>query len=320
MYDAKQQLHRALKTALAQYAETMGEGFPIMPILDVVNDPEFWAIAEVRGDAFHIQVSTGTSDCTAELWIAALADEDFCTSFGQAVGTDAETMVQISLVWLMLHELHHAQMGHFENLSLSRPSKTAGAGGFAVVERVAKQAEQSKPFTAELNLIFEMEADHDATEMLLDAYSSNQWGSLRIRVAAISAVMMLIERSGSSNGTTGMTHPKAATRMFQLLGHVIDMPMVAAQFDYDPKSTLTKLPSKDELDQFSKQVVLPAFFDAVSLSKIAAVQSITNDLGSATGFFHDVQIAKLRRDTDLNEFVTAGAQQWETLIQLKTKI
>ncbi|MGH1354528.1 MAG: hypothetical protein ACRBBS_05560 [Thalassovita sp.] len=54
MSDATQQLERALASALSQYAETMGEAFPIVPILDVIDDPKFWAVAEMNDDVFRI--------------------------------------------------------------------------------------------------------------------------------------------------------------------------------------------------------------------------------------------------------------------------
>lgn len=77
MPKAKQHLERALDTALAQYAETMGEAFPIMLSLDVVGDPDFWGLAELDDNVFRIRLSTGTVGSTAALWASAFADEDF---------------------------------------------------------------------------------------------------------------------------------------------------------------------------------------------------------------------------------------------------
>ncbi|WP_298261299.1 hypothetical protein [uncultured Litoreibacter sp.] len=65
--------------------------------------------------------------------------------------------------------------------------------------------------------------------MLIDAYSSDEWEYLRVQTAAISAVMMLIEREDAKNNYEHLSHPKAATRIFQLLGHVIEMPMIQAK-------------------------------------------------------------------------------------------
>jgi hypothetical protein len=319
MFEAKQQLEHALDAALAQYAETMAQAFPIVPILEVVDDPEFWAMAKIDGDIFRIQVSTGTADSTAKLWTSAFNDECFVASFGQAVGTDADAMMHISLIWLMLHEIHHFQMEHFDSQpqpNLPMASTTIEHG---LVKRTAKHSGTDPSSSAASSLILEMQADHDATEMLLDAYSSDEWLSLRARVASVSAVMMLIECSDSSNHSFDATHPKAATRIFQLLGHVIDMPMTPTHLEVrqSNKGQLQpdKLPENEEHIRFAAQVVVPAFFDAVSLARVATALSIIDDLGSASDFFHDVQVAKLANDQCMEEFNTSGAMQWAKLAQ-----
>ncbi|MGH1354527.1 MAG: hypothetical protein ACRBBS_05555 [Thalassovita sp.] len=238
-------------------------------------------------------------------------------SFGQAVSTDAEAKTHINLVWLMLHEMHHFQMGHFDNnLELNLPM-TGSDKEYGLVKRTAKHSETQTKAGAASGLILAMKADHDATEMLLDAYSSDEWISLRIRIAAISATMMLIERADSSNQTPVITHPKAATRIFQLLGHVIDMPLLAAHSKANQGSgglgPPADPPPHAERENYVAQVVVSAFFDAVSLAKFVAAGSITNDLGSATVFFQDIRTAKLVHNSGPSEFITAGARQWANL-------
>jgi hypothetical protein len=324
MSDAKQQLERAFNTALAQYAETMGEAFPTVPFLDVVDDPEFWAVAEMDGDIFRIQVSTGTAESTAKLWASAFDDEGFVASFGQAVGTDADAMTHISLVWLMLHELHHFQMGHFASqLQPDRPM-TDSSKERGLVKRTTKHSQHHPSASVASSLIYEMQADHDATEMLLDAYSPDEWLSLRARIAAISAMMVLIERADSSNHRHSATHPKAATRMFQLLGHVIDMPMLSAHPNVQ-RSTNRELHSAEAMSEvetarFVAQVAVPAFFDAVSLAGIGSGQSIIDDLGDAGKFFGDIQTVKLNSTSNFDDLFTSSARQWAALDTLKAQI
>jgi len=317
MSDATQQLERALETALSQYAETMGEAFPITPILDVVADPELWAMAELDDDIFCIQVSTEMADSTAKLWISAFDDEGFVASFGQTVGTDAENMTHISLVWLMLHEMHHFQMGHFDSRPKSNLPMIGSNKEHGLVKRTAKHSRTHPSACAASSLIFEMQADHDATEMLLDAYSPDEWLSLRVRVAAISAVIMLIECADSSNQSHGATHPKVATRIFQLLGHVVDMPMISTLSELNQRladqANTEKLLVTEERERFVIKVVLPAFFDAVSLARIANARSVAEDLGNITDFFNDVAAVKLEHCAVPNELTTVGAQQWAEL-------
>ncbi len=322
MCDAKQQLERALKTALAQYVETMGEAFPIVPILDVTEDPDFWATAVLQDDVLHFRVSTGTSDNTASLWASALSDEEFAESFGQATSSDAEVMTHISLVWLMLHEMHHFQMGHFDHLTESRAPKANDIEEFGLVTRTTK----GDTTRLEASLIHEMQADHDATEMLLDAYSTEEWPSLRARAAAISAVLVLIEGADGPNRTHGATHPKAATRIFQLLGHVIDMPMLSMHLkpnlstDSQHQTYNPAEKQEQEQDRYAVQVVVPTFFDALKLAGFASAQSIAKDLGNVSDFFNDVQLLKLDKDVVTNQLTTAGARQWTELMELKAKV
>lgn len=316
----EQKLACALDAALAQYFETMGESFPVVPILDAVDDPEFWAVAEMDGDTFRIRVSTGTADSTTTLWTSAFADEKFRAGFGREISTDASTMAHNSLVWLMLHELHHFQMGHLENAATRQSSKADVFGERGLVTRAKKSTASRSPDVAKASLILEMQADHDATEMLLDAYSSDEWISLRARVAAISAVMMLIERADSSNQTHGATHPKAATRIFQLLGHVVDMPLLFAHSELNQSVDQKPQPAQMEQERFAAQVLVPVFFDAISLARVALAHSVTDDLGSATDFFNDVQTAKLELGAQPLNMFTKGAREWAELFTQKSRM
>lgn len=288
----------------------MGEAFPVVPILDVTDDPEFWAIAESTDDAFSIRVSTGTVDGTSTLWSSAFDDEDFAGTFVQAVGSDVEAMTHISLVWLILHEMHHFQMGHFKIHSRTKAGDLEGLG---LVTRTAKRTATG----VETSLTLEMQADHDATEMLLDAYSPEEWLSLRARTAAIAAIMVLIERTEAAHQVSYKTHPKAATRIFQLLGHVFDMPTLLIHLERHQntgeKPHRVMPPAQSEQECFAEKVLLPVFFDAVSLARIANAQSIIDDLGSAIDFFNDVRAVKLDHGPAPNRLVSVGAQQWAEL-------
>ena len=322
MSSAKLHLERALNAALAQYIETMGEAFSIVPLLDVVDDEGFWALAETDCGKFHIRVSSGTVNELTAFWESAFADPDFLAGFEQAVDASAIEMTHIGLVWLMLHEMHHFQMKHFEFFGPDHLTETHGTNRFGLVQRARKpsppRSNMPKVDAEKVKLCLEMQADHDATEMLLDAYSCDEWISLRVRVAGISAMMMLIERADIRHQPSSATHPKATTRIFQLLGHLIDMPMISTHVNIGSISgrsfDVGQLLSKDEHQHFVAQVVVPTFFDAIALAKVAAAKSITDDLGNATDFFHDVKVAKLTVGTRADDLITTGARQWADLV------
>lgn len=202
----------------------------------------------------------------------------------------------------MLHELNHVDLGHFDLLDC-----------FGLVERSYTKhgpIDLLEPrFRPIAPLCLELQADHEAIEMLLDAYSSDGWYDLRARVMAISAMMVLIEREDARNGAEGRTHPKAATRIFQLLGHLSEMPLIQAQLSGDA----AMLPSEEKLQAFAKDVTIPCFFDAIHLAEIAGASSIASDLGQPDEFFKDLEVAKLGDPEQHTELKTQGAQEWAKL-------
>lgn len=206
--------------------------------------------------------------------------------------------------WLIAHELSHVSLGHFRF-----------AGGFGVARRrtIKSDALSNLPpaKVPEARLCFELQADHDASEMLLGAYSSERWRELRERVMAISAMMVLIEREEAKLDFGEATHPKAATRIFQLLCHVAEMPLISAHLQQDP----ALLPPADEIERFGKEVTLPCYFDAVELAEIAGAKSIHADLGSPEDFFADMAIVKLGDPSRYVDLKTEGAKEWAQLWQ-----
>lgn len=110
--------------------------------------------------------------------------------------------------------------------------------------------------------------------------------------------------------------------LFQLLGHVIEMPMIQAKLaaQFPELNIAPAIPSDAEQSAFKKKVVIPAFFDAVHLVRIADVDTIREDLGEPQDFFRDVQIAKLEDADQFEQLVTEGATQWAELIDVNGKL
>ncbi|MBU2079548.1 MAG: hypothetical protein KJ875_15555 [Alphaproteobacteria bacterium] len=216
-------------------------------------------------------------------------------------GSSSLTSV-LSLVWLILHELSHIDLNHFEL-----------ADSFGIAQRSSMKPKPLSSLPEELRLLaplcLEMQADHEATEMLLGAYSTDDWQELREKVVAISGMMMLIELEDTQNGAKGRTHPKAATRIFQLLGHLAEMPLVHAQITQDA----SLIPPQDELQAFAHDVTVPCFFDAIELAQTAGAASIAADLGTLEDFFKDLEIAKLGDPSRYKDLKTQGAQEWAKL-------
>lgn len=120
---------------------------------------------------------------------------------------------------------------------------------------------------------------------------------------------MLIEREDTKNAVEGRTHPKAATRIFQMLGHLAEMPLVQAQIEKDA----TLIPTNSELQAFAHEVTIPCFFDAIELANASGAASIADDLGSPEDFFNDLEIAKLGDASQYADLKIQGAQEWAKL-------
>lgn len=300
----------AFDTALARYEEVMERSIQVFPSLQGVDDDAFWTRIEAVQDGFLLQVSSGLIEVTVSLWSDIYDNEDFLTSTGQLIGADVKSLTHYSLVWLMLHELHHINLGHFTLAdSVSR---------FDVVKRGKSRHDQLSVFPRKLRvqarMCLELQADHDAIELMLDSYSREKWDELRTKIASISAMMILIEKHDANNGIKHSTHPKAATRTFQLLGHVTEMWSLPAHAKAKARGEENvreeDLPSEEEKQAFSKEVILPAYWDAVALADAADATSIIADLGSPENFFADISNAKLGH---WDELKTVGAREWAEL-------
>ncbi|MGH1356115.1 MAG: hypothetical protein ACRBBS_13660 [Thalassovita sp.] len=322
MSDPSAQLHAALATALQQMEELLGQPLTLTPKLEVVDDTSFWALIELQAEGLSIRASTGVVSTLTTFWNAAYASETFLNGAGQPVTAGKDDMIHLSLVWLMLHELQHFDLNHFDLMGCSFVGETAQSHQFAIASRAPAKPNPLPDLPVselpKVPLCLELQADHDASELLLDAYSADEWASLRHRAMAISAVMMLIEREDAKSAAPLNSHPKAATRIFQLLGHITEMLLIPAQriaiingFDaIDPDD----LPSNEEQTAYSKDVSIPCFFDAVNLAQVVGADSIRQDLGEAQDFFADVGIAKAFDPAGFDAFKTDGARQWADLV------
>ena len=324
MSNAKARLAAALTTALAQVEELMGEPFALVPKLIPHEDATFWALCETEGDDLTIRVSEGAVAAVDALWAAFLATQ---AERSDALVAQSCVMADLSLVWLMLHEMQHHDLRHFEIIGRGGIAETRAPQVLALVERHVARPNLLTGFgpaeLAKVEPCLELQADHDAIELLIDAYSADKWESLRHRAAAIASMMVLIAVEDSRHGGALSTHPKAATRIFQLLGHVAEMPFLPARFKAEARGADSidpaDLPQEDELLAFGEAVTLPLYRDSAGLAAAGAL-AIQKDLGSAEAFFDDVSIARLGEAHRFRHLRTAGAAQWAELVRTNATI
>ena len=202
--------------------------------------------------------------------------------------------------WIFLHERAHIELGHFSILE--------GVPTFNLVSKSGKSQVQEPDLPRDLwdkvERCLELQADHEALEEMLGNMDEVDWAELRVTIASIASVMVLIEKIDSDNPNPSETHPKAATRIFQLLGHVSEMWSISTSLKG------TDLPNEERIQAFSKELILPTYFDAIELAESAEATSFINDLGDPETFFADIAHAKLGCWDRLQ---TVGAREWAEL-------
>ncbi len=310
-----------MSAALSHYAKTTGDAFPTVPQLQFDPDTGFWASAEMVEQELVITVTDGLVTTVSEFWAKAVTDT------AVNLGGSADELTHLSLTWLMLHELHHYQMGHFALTGCLSLTEAKDGNAFGVASRARLVQPKAlkgikKKDLPKVEPCLELQADHDASEMLIDAYSPDGWEIIRMRVAAISAMTVMIESEDAKRDHKLSAHPKAATRIFQLLGHVIQMPVIEAMLaDRHPELGIDpRIPSDAEQSAFNRKVVIPAFLDAQHLARVANAATIIQDLGTPQNFFRDVQIAKLADPSQFHGMTTIGAKQWAQLVMLNSSL
>lgn len=217
------------------------------------------------------------------------------------------TIDQISEIWITLHERAHIELGHFSILE--------GVPTFYLVSKSGRSQVQEPDLPRELwdkvERCLELQADHEALEEMLGTMQTADWAELRVITSSIAAVMVAIEKIDAQNQNPSETHPKAATRIFQLLGHVSDMWSIGACLNG------AALPHERRIRAFSKEVILPAYFDAIEQARANDATSFLDDLGDPSVFFADISNAKLGHWDQLQ---TRGAQEWAELKEANEQI
>lgn len=229
--------------------------------------------------------------------------------------------------WLILHELSHFDLGHFELLGRDEIVEAGEQRSFGLISR---DESNSSPLPELVDIDYqllerclELQADHEALDIFLNECSHDNVEELRLRIAAASAMMVLIDIEDIKRNSKQTSHPKAATRIFQMLGHVCELPFLPEQVSaiYQDRSIDPDvIPSEEVQQTFVKQVAIPAFYDAIALARAADAEYIVEQLGDLPAFFDDVYLAKTNSDSGTEQFKTQGAKEWCQLKPLNERI
>ena len=278
--------------------------------LTSIKSHEFVALARADVDGMEVLVSEGVMSAVTALWHDAMALSDGLDEQLQLNVGDVEQAIEASLVFLMLHELHHGMIGHLELIGPTGISETKLPDGLGLTRRASskpsKLAGYSKEQTLAIHRCIELQADHDALEILLGHYAPDRGDLIRYYMATAMAVMILIDQQDQALDDE-RTHPKSATRIFQLFGSLATLWQPRAKSDWEA-------PDTDEIMEFHAQVVAPAISDAIILASAAGIMPIVNSLQDADSLFDDMRMLQEADKHDLSTLNTEGAREYAELL------
>ena len=319
-----------LARSLARYEERVGQSFSVPTSIRCVSDGTFWASA--RGDKrqLTLSVSTGALDRIHTVWNRALHVSSSLPSASvrriALLGHESHA-VETSVAWLIQHELNHHAIGHFDLIDGAGLAEGVSPYGLGIVERARRAQSSLSAFTpkemSELHQCLELQTDHDATEIVLGAYSAENWPLFRYYAICILVVIFIIEAEERQSSDPLRYHPYAATRLFMLIAHLVELPTIpgikrahAEGLDHLPKSYL---PTADEMGAYRSEVVKPVMAASQIIAEACGIPEAWDDLGTADAFFADIDAILIHHADKPEAFQTQGAKQWAELKPLNDK-
>ena len=329
MTDREARLRHALAAALERYDDRVGEAFSDEVELKLNLSDAFLALVRPSETGIVIEATVEVVARIEEAWVATLNLSNALPSNSQiALLGDHDHVVDIALRWLMQHELNHVAVGHFKLSAGAGIVEGGGLTQFALANqkhRPASPLDQLNATDRKMTpLCLELQADHDATEIVLGAYFNENHELFRYYAICIALVIFVIERIDREQGNQEITHPRASTRLFMLLAYLVELPYIPAykQAAQEGLELMPDeyLPDETEVQQYSKAVVGPVFAACEIIAEAVELPNILEELGGTEAFFADIQKAVLGGHSNIEEFETECAKQWAALKPLNDRL
>lgn len=315
----KARLNRAMREARAMFTRKAGKPPRPATSLHVEGGADF-AVSVSRAERY-IKISTGVVDQLDELW-SRLWQTGLLT--GARGGGSATDHADLSLTWLLLHELIHVRLEHHRLGSNARLVEVGTPDELLLEPTPALSASLASEDRSRLSRCLELQADDDATRAFLDEHTVGGAGEFRARVVAIFAIMALIERENARLGNRNITHPAAVTRLFMLLASVMtiwgdgeaDRDIRDDGHVYIPGSALPD----DRFEAYLETVFRPLMDDVTLVASAAGAVSFIDDLDDRGVLLRDINTALSEPELSPDRFTTHAAKEWLDLAPLNLKI
>ena len=325
----KERSELALRAALDRYEERVGGAFPAEVQLQIFESSEFYARVYPAKDTVAIDLSMGVVDHLQSAWHRALELSSTLPPESQIrLLGHPDHAIDMSLRWLMQHELNHYAIGHFNLTGAAGLLEGGRHTEFALASRRTSRAPMLQGFSGAERLLvplcLELQADHDSTEIVLGAYSSKNWKLFRYYATCIMVVFFLIEREERMHEGAERTHPLAATRLFMLLAYLVELPLIPAyrrayreSLDHIPTAYL---PTEEKTDSYLSAVVEPVLAASQIVAEAVGLPQAWENLGGPEAFFADIEMAVNGGAQDPEDFKTRGSREWAALKPLNDRI
>lgn len=329
MTDREARLRHALAAALERYDDRVGEAFPDEVEFKLNPSDAFLALVRPSETGITIEATLAVVARIEDVWATTLDLSNALPYDSQiALLGDHDHVVDMALRWLMQHELNHVAVGHFKLSAGAGIVEGGGLTQFALANqkhRPASPLDQLNATDRKMSpLCLELQADHDATEIVLGAYFNENYELFRYYAICIALVIFVIERIDREQGNQEISHPKASTRLFMLLAYLVELPYIPAykqaaqeELEHMPEEYL---PDEAEVQQYSKAVVGPVFAACEIIAEAVDLPNILEELGGTEAFFADIQKAVLGGQSDVAQFKTECAKQWAALKPLNDQL
>ena len=266
----------------------------------------------------RIRVSTGVVERLDQLWSQLWPTALLAGARGGASPTDC---ADLSLTWLLLHELMHVRLRHHRLLNSNR---LVEIGKPDDVQREPAAALGGLLDPSRLSRCLELQADDDASRVFLGAYDEAEAAAFRVRAVAIFVVMALIERENDRLGNRSITHPAAVTRLFMLMATMMtiwgdgdaDRDIRDDGHAYIPASALPD----DRFEAYQEKVFRPVLDDAALVVTAAGAVTFLDDLQDEGPLLRDLTTALFEPALSPDLLATHAAREWLDLAPTNQKV
>ena len=326
-------LKRAFEQSVALYRIGLGEDLAKPVQLLLVESAGLRAsVGTSSGGQQALEVGTGTLRLIDVFVTKLLPSPLWTESRGPPLdeGSDRmaylEALRDLSLQWLILHELMHLRLEHPALLGTAMLVEVEGDDQHvAEPPRVTDLLRDLSPeHRSRMRPCLELQADCDATDVLCGPYRAANWTDLRLKAAAIMVMMVLIEKQNAHARVKGISHPKASTRLFQLMGQLTQFWLMENAFveRRETGSFITSDASKgpDLFERYKREVITPAGLDAVVIAGAAGLRETVAETSDSEGLFADIMTAQQNVPIRPEMMKTTGARQWAELLSANEAI